>query len=95
MVEIVFFWGVFPRGPPVYTLGDKGVDLGVPTGPRIGPQLQSTPGTGDGPGAIGAHGGPVPTATIGAAGGPGQSLREKCWSTTPVCPYFRGISAFW
>ncbi len=87
------FWGPkwAQKGPP---WGGKRWDFGVPTGPRMGPPLYSTPRTGDGPGVIGAHGGPVPTATIGAAAGPGQSLREKCWSTTPVCPIFRRFSGF-
>ena len=38
------------------------------------PRHYSAAGTGDGPGVHGAHGGPVPTAVVEAAGGRGQSL---------------------
>ncbi len=54
--------------------GEKVVHFGVPTGPRMVPRHYSAAGTGDGPGVHGAHGGPVPTAVVGAAGGRGQSL---------------------
>ncbi len=53
---------------------EKGCDFGVPTGPRMAPELYSAAGTGNGISVLGAHGGPLPTATAGAAQGRGQSL---------------------
>ncbi len=55
------------RGRVVYN-GPEGVVSGVPTGPRMGPCLYSTPRTGEGPCIVHAHGGPVATVAIGAAG---------------------------
>ncbi len=41
-----------------------------------------------------AHGGTVPTAAVGVAAGHDQSLREKCWLTTPATPLLQDFSLF-
>ncbi len=64
----------FSGSPRVPTGCEKGCHFGAPTGPRMAPDLYSAAGTRDGPSVSGAHGGPMPTATAGAAGGRDQNL---------------------
>ncbi len=58
-----------PTFGPVSCKVLKKVDFGEFTGSRMAPFLYSTRRTGDGPGAVHGHGGPVPTGAIGAVWG--------------------------